>query len=51
MSNGKKAVIITKEEVSQLCLIDEKKGNYLLITGSMEQTDDLVKIAQNIQFE
>lgn len=23
----------------------------LLITGSMEQTDDLVKIAQNIQFE
>ena len=51
MINGKKAVIITKEEVSQLCLIDEKKGNYLLITGSMEQTDDLVKIAQNIQFE
>ena len=51
MINGKKAVIITKEGVSQLCLIDEKKGNYLLITGSMEQTDDLVKIAQNIQFE
>lgn len=47
MINGKKAVIITKEGVSQLCLIDEKKGNYLLITGSMEQTDDLVKIAQN----
>ena len=41
MINGKKAVIITKEGVSQLCLIDEKKGNYLLITGSMEQTDDL----------
>lgn len=51
MINGKKAVIITKEGVSQLCLIDEKKENYLLITGSMEQTDDLVKIAQNIQFE
>ena len=32
-------------------MFDEKKGNYLLITGSMEQTDDLVKIAQNIQFE
>ena len=44
MINGKKAVIITKEGVSQLCLIDEKKENYLLITGSMEQTDDLVKL-------
>lgn len=47
--HGKRAIIVAKGGGSQLCLVDEAQGNYLLISGNAGQEDDLIKIARQIQ--
>lgn len=51
MINEKDTILVSKDEVLQLCLAREDLGIYLHIIGNAGQQDDIIKIAEHIEIK